>query len=192
MNLSEANASTDGMTSLFTTSADLEQSGSGAAQADGTRLLARAVLLLAMHDLGAWCRKCPQGTCHCRQVRQSAIAFLRGETHDKADSCLCLWCMAADWPEEKIKDFFSKGREGVWIPFVIKMRSPYRRARRGASAPTEASVVDLLLAFCPSNPVEIIYETEIEVPFLCAALRSGTLRSLGAGECAGGGESANG
>lgn len=158
MNQYELGPSIDGMTSLFTTSAELEQSGSPTAQADGTRLLARAVLLLAMHDLGAWCRKCLSGTCHCRLVRQSAIAFLRGEAHDQIEGKLSLWCEAAGWPEDKIKAFFSKGQEGIWIPFVIKMRSPYRRARRGASAPTEASVIDLLLAFCPNQKLEFDYE----------------------------------
>lgn len=154
MSLFGSNASIDGRTSLFTTSAEFVQSGSPTAQADGTRLLARSVLLLAIHDLGAWCRKCHHGVCHCRQVRQSAIAFLRGEPYDSAESQLSLWCEAAGWQEDKIKAFFSEGKEGIWIPFVIKLRSPYRRARRGASAPTEASVVDLLLAYRPNQPVE--------------------------------------
>ncbi len=187
MNLSEQKANIALTDNQFTTTvSETERYSRGAW--DGTRLLARAVILLAMHDLGAWCRRCAAGQCHCRQVRLSAIRFLRGEEMEGVTSTLSLWSEAAGWQEEKLRQFFSEGQEGIWIPFVIKMRSPYRRARRGASAPLEATVVDLLLAYRPNKPVEIVYETEIEVPFLCAALRSGTLRSLSPGERTGGGQ----
>lgn len=158
MNQSELNAPICGTGSPFTTSAELEQTVSGEAPVSGTRLLARAVILLAIHDLGAWCRKCAAGKCHCRQVRLSAIRFLRGEEMEGIHSTLSLWSEAAGWPCEKLSLFFSEGKEGIWIPFVIKLRSPYRRARRGASAPLEASVIDLLLAYRPHEKLEIFYE----------------------------------
>jgi hypothetical protein len=106
----------------------------------------------------------------------SAIKFLRGEEMEGVSSTLSLWAEAAGWPQEKLSLFFSEGREGIWIPFVIKMRSPYRRARRGASAPLEASVIDLLLAYRPSEKLEIVYAT-VDFP-CCYPSQSGVIRSL--------------
>lgn len=123
----------------------------------GTRLLARAVIRLAIHDLGAWCKHCrnrPQACPKkCHELRTDAITFLRGEEPYEAITTLELWSAHAEWPTAPIKEFFSRGNEKTWIPFVIDARAPYRRARRGASAPEEASFYDLWQAYCGTEPV---------------------------------------
>lgn len=123
----------------------------------GTRLLARAVIRLAIHDLGAWCKGCRThpGSCRgkCHELRTDAITFLRGEEPFGAITTLELWATHADWPMDPIKAFFSRGNEKTWIPFVIDARAPYRRARRGASAPEEATFVDLWQAYCGTEPI---------------------------------------
>lgn len=145
MNQSEPNASIVWTGGPFTTTANNIASDSKGSSA-GIRRLARGVIWLAIHDLGAWCRKCPHGKCECRQRREGAALFLRGEEDFGAISTLEWWATLADWPHEAIRQYFSERNKRAWIRFVIRVRAPYRRARRGASAPVEASFVDLLLA----------------------------------------------
>ena len=149
-----------GKESLYTTSASDNERLLNASRRDGIRRLARAVIWLAIHDLGTWCRRCAcRGqTCQCRQKREDAIRFLRAEEPFEVISTLEYWAMLADWPHQPISAFFSRENRATWIPFVIKMRSPYRRARRGASAPFEASFGDLLVAYSEGRSIVLPME----------------------------------
>lgn len=138
---------TSGTNNLFTTLAASLENASVDSRKDGTRQLARAVIAQAVRDLGTWCHKCPGEACECHQTREGALAFLRDEAwHGKA-STLALWCDVAQWPRRSINQFFSPERTKQWVRFVLKMRSPYRRVRRGARAPAEATIIDLVQVY---------------------------------------------
>lgn len=152
MNPSALNANIVWTGGPFTTTAEDSVSNSRALSA-GTGRLAQAVIWLAIHDLGAWCRKCRHHPCPCGKRREDALTFLQGLEAFGGVSTLEYWATLAGWPHERISSFFSETNKGRWIQFVINVRAPYRRARRGASAPVEATFTDLLVAHSKGNLV---------------------------------------
>jgi hypothetical protein len=93
-----------------------------------------------------------------------ALAFLRGEESYGALTTLDYWASHAGLRPEVIKGFFSSGKETTWIPFVITLRSPYRRARKGASAPQEASFADLWGAYMGRKPMVFGDSDDLRAP----------------------------
>lgn len=147
----------------FTTFASSDESEGDDSRKDGTLRLARAVIYQAMHDLGSWCRRCHNEECQCAPVRLEALAFLRGQSWNNQPSALPMWCQIASWPEDRIKAFFSPDRVMEWVPFVVGLRTPYRRARKGRGAPVEASIIELVSIYAPTRMVCIGPMTEVSL-----------------------------
>jgi hypothetical protein len=150
-------------TNPFTTFAASDENEADDSRKDGTIRLARAVIYQAMHDLGAWCRHCHSGKCQCAPVRLEALAFLRGQSWNNHPSALAMWCQIASWPEERIRAYFSPERVMEWVPFVVGLRTPYRRARKGKGAPVEASIIELLSIYAPNRLVHISHITGVRI-----------------------------
>lgn len=163
MSLSHQRHPTGSTKNPFTTFVSSDENEADDSRKDGTIRLARAVIYQAMHDLGAWCRRCHHGGCPCAPIRLEAIAFLRGQSWNNQPSALPMWCQIASWSEDRIKAYFSAERATEWVPFVVGLRTPYRRDRKGKGAPVEASIIELLSIYAPNRLVHISHITGVSV-----------------------------